>query len=266
MAAKGRRSTPQREARVTALASALIELQRRLPQPDPVLEERALDAIADAESLEEGWDSVLARGLVPGEWLDTSRRRFYGVSNRCARCGHPDRCRSVRCLNDERREPLYAHEAFPASWWDLLVVVGHRERIMAAERLSKEYREKLPSALASSEVTGFSLVIETPTDPTRSLSRIQQAMYSDARARAEDELGLPLAPGVQDEVPTLFDQLREQERSGVFTLEAAYNSIADTGATFGGQTYDWIELRCPFSPSAHAARRMPRARPLALTR
>lgn len=260
-------ASTQRETRIAALANALVALQRQMPQPDLALEDAALAAIEDAESLEEGWESVLARGLVPEGWMDTSRRRFYGVSNRCARCGHPDRCPYVLCLNDERREVLYAHEPFPSSWWDVLVLVGHRERIVAAEQLALEFDARLPSVMASVERAGISLVIEPPINSPLALSRPQRAIYAQARERAEQALGLPLSAEVQAAVLSLFKQLNTLRGDDIrITVDAPYRAIANTGVVFGGQTYGWTELRCPFTPSADAARRMPRARPMRVTR
>lgn len=238
----------------------MVAYDRLRPAPDRDREERALDAMSDAESLEEAWERLIARGLIPTSWIDAAQRRFYAVSNRCARCGHPLRCRLARCLHDERKEPTYASGPSPGSLWDLLVIAGHFQRFIDAEAQAEERETLAPSPMRSPSRIAWSYEVALP-QPVRweSFSRRQQPLIRRAIELVEARTG------------RLFEQctpFTNEDLVAWFEAQRAGNSpppLADRlrpHTQFLGQVCGWSTIRFDLSPTPELARRLPRALPL----
>jgi|LNFM01.1.fsa_nt_gb hypothetical protein len=247
-----------------ALADALVKQYRQAPEANQEREQAMLDAVQDCESLAEGWERVVARGIVPGSWLDESERRFYGISGRCARCGHKSRCAFVRCLGDERSEERYALAPYPTSWWDMLLLVGHLERFVQAESLAREREaETMATPMAAVRRAAWTWVVESPAPFYFAFSRPQSKQVSRALELAHDQLGMPLPAGARSWVEPLFKWLRRATDQGPPpTFPRPSDELGDTGVLYRGQTLGWSELRATLAPSRDAARALPRGVPL----
>ncbi|MBL8685272.1 MAG: hypothetical protein JNK05_39200 [Myxococcales bacterium] len=256
---------PKRPSVAIALADALVKKYRTAPTPDPAREQAMLEAVRQCETLAEGWEAIIARGLLPGAWLDASDRRFYGVSGRCARCGHKSRCAFVRCLNDERREESYGFAPFPTSWWDMLVLVGHTARFVEAETLARERDEQIAHSEWSTSRRAWTWTVETPVSFYFALSRPQAAQVSRAIELAHEELGMPLPAGARSWIEPLFKWLRNQtDAQPMPELPRSSDELGDTGVIYRGRTLGWSELVATLAPSRDAARALPRGVPLTI--
>lgn len=256
-----KKAQPQDAPVVIALADALVEQYERAPKPDPAREQAMLDAVRDCRTLAEGWEAVIARGLLPAHWLDESERRFYGVSGRCARCGHKSRCAFVRCLNDERSEESYGFAPHPTSWWDMLVLVGHTPRFAQAELLAREreaHTTPSPTAIVSAKRHAWTWTVETPVAFYFALSRPQATQVSHAIAIAHKRLEMPLPAGARSWIEPLFKWLRRAEDKARPELTRSSQELGDTGVLYNGQTLGWSELVATLAPSRDAARALPR--------
>jgi hypothetical protein len=249
---------------VIALTDALVQEHARAPKPDPAREQAMLDAVRDCESLSEGWERIIARGLLPSSWLDESERRFYGMSGRCARCGHKDRCAMVRCLQDERSEAQYGFAPFPTSWWDMLVLVGHTERLASAESIAREREaHSAPSVIASPSRSAWTWVFETPTPYYVGLSWSQTKQVRRALDLAQERMGMHLSLAARSWIEPLFRWMRREEDDALRPKVPRLDSeLGETGVLYKGQTLGWSELVSTLYPSRDAARALPRGVPM----
>lgn len=250
----------RRKAAAQALAEQILALDAARPATDRDREERAFEAIADAESIDEAWELLIARSIIPESWIDASHRRFYAMSNRCARCGHPLRCRFARCLHDERKEPLYAFGHAPGSLWDLLVVAGHIQRFIDAEAEGEERERAIRSPMSSPTRVAWTFEIATP-QPLRleALSRMQGPIVRLALSTVEARTGRPFEYSTSvsgREIIAWLDANSEREGDAMSAVQFA------PPVQFLGQTCGWSGIRMDLAPTTALVQRLPRALPL----
>lgn len=258
---QAQRRAPTQPKFTRELAQALIARMALLAKPDKQRENETLDAISDAESLAEGWERVLARGLLPTAWLDDSERRFYGPAGRCARCGRTGGVH-VGCAANERVERSYAFSAFPTSWWELIVLVGHHTRFAEAETLAREYEAKIKVGSPNGESTtdaqrrAWTWVTEDSHTLYGGFDGALPMRVKLAVELAEQTVGLPLPKAVRQWVKPLYQAMKIGSKAP--ELKSPIQFLGETEVSYGGQQFGWSELRCALLPSPEAARALPR--------